>query len=207
MAVCVCVLLEKRGWKTKNKWPNLKITEWCFDRSRLEDPPRAAWAWSWRPDRCSRCSSYRCRSHSCLHSVWPAGIEGRRRRWWPSAPRAGLRSSCEECSCTAWHRHRDGSDQLDSEGRKWKCLISFRYAHVSALLWCFWTSQRLLRMVTWCLACSVICFSLYLTLLNVEIWPFFFLHLSCYGNFSFFISIHIKTSVSHQLVIGEVTTV
>lgn len=56
---------------------------------------------TWRPDRCSRCSSCWSRSHSCLHSVSPADIGGKRRRWWPSAPRAGLQSSCVGYSCTA----------------------------------------------------------------------------------------------------------
>lgn len=79
------------------------------------DPPRVTWEWSWRPDRCSRCSSCQFRSHSCHHSAWPADNEGRRRRWWPWAPLAGLQNSFGEYSCIAWHRQRDGSDQLDSQ--------------------------------------------------------------------------------------------
>lgn len=79
------------------------------------DLPRVVWESSWRPDRCSRCSSCQFRSHSCRHSAWPADNEGRRRRWWPLAPPAGLQNSFEEYSCTAWHHQTDGSDQLDSQ--------------------------------------------------------------------------------------------
>lgn len=70
-----------------------------------------------RADSCSRYSSYRFHSHSCRRIVSPTDIAGRRQHWWSSAPHEGSQSSCEECSCIAWHRQRDDSDQLNRERR------------------------------------------------------------------------------------------
>lgn len=117
--------------------------------SMLEDLPHVVWLWSWRPDRCSRCSSCLFRSHSFLHSVWPADIEGRRRRWWPSAPHAGSQSSCEGCSCTAWRRRTDGSDQLCRERKRenrFFVLFGLFFPHLHLLSWqlyfiCFKTQK------------------------------------------------------------------
>lgn len=90
------------------------LGRWC-DRSMLWNLPRVVWLLFLRPDRCSRYSSYKFHIHSCLHSVLPTDIEGRRRRWWSSAPHVSSRSSSEGYSCSAWRHHRDGSDRLNRE--------------------------------------------------------------------------------------------
>lgn len=87
--------------------------------------PRAVWLPFWWAGKCNRIASFCCRSHSFLRTVSPADIEGRRRRWWSSAPRAGSLSSCEGCSCISWRRHRDGSDQLGSEREETPVIYIF----------------------------------------------------------------------------------
>lgn len=79
--------------------------------------PRVISSPSSRPDTCSHCSNYRFHSRSSLRSVWPADIEGKRRCWLSSAPLAGWRSSCGECSCTAWRHRRVGPGRLPERKR------------------------------------------------------------------------------------------